>query len=98
MASALELSEALPITNRRYGRLQICATKPRCAVNTYAREREHSAKRIQVPDSVIFFCVWIFIFFSPLDSLSVRKEANLCETRKPFRADQSMGHNGKRAS
>src|SRR5436190_15496790 len=30
-ASALELSDALPITNRRYGRLQICATTPRCA-------------------------------------------------------------------
>jgi hypothetical protein len=34
-ASALELSDALPITNRRYGRLQICATTPRCAFNTY---------------------------------------------------------------
>jgi len=28
-ASALEVSDALPITNRRYGRLQIGATKPR---------------------------------------------------------------------
>jgi hypothetical protein len=27
--SALKLSNALPITNRRYGRLQICATTPR---------------------------------------------------------------------
>ena len=31
-ASALELSDALPITNRRYGRLQICATRPRRAL------------------------------------------------------------------
>jgi hypothetical protein len=31
----LELSDALPIKNRRYGRLQICATTPRCALNTY---------------------------------------------------------------
>jgi prepilin-type N-terminal cleavage/methylation domain-containing protein len=36
---ALELSDALPITNRRYGRLQICATRPRCARNTYHGER-----------------------------------------------------------
>jgi hypothetical protein len=34
-ASAFELSDALPITNRRYGRLQICATRPSCALNTY---------------------------------------------------------------
>ena len=34
-ASGLELSDALPITNRRYGRLQICATRPRCALNKY---------------------------------------------------------------
>jgi hypothetical protein len=39
-ASALELSDALPITNRRYGRLQICATKTRCALNTYDSNRE----------------------------------------------------------
>ena len=35
--SVLELSDALPITNRRYGRLQIrlqiCATRSRCALN-----------------------------------------------------------------
>src|SRR6187200_2323874 len=31
-ARALELSDALPITNRRYGRLQICATRPRRAL------------------------------------------------------------------
>jgi hypothetical protein len=35
---AFELSDALPIINRRYGRLQICATKPRCAPNTYSPE------------------------------------------------------------
>ncbi|MEO8427401.1 MAG: prepilin-type N-terminal cleavage/methylation domain-containing protein [Verrucomicrobiota bacterium] len=34
-ASALELSDALPITNRRYGRLQICAMRPRIALNPY---------------------------------------------------------------
>ncbi|MEO8425619.1 MAG: Ig-like domain-containing protein, partial [Verrucomicrobiota bacterium] len=34
-ASPLELSDTQPITNRRYGRLQICATTPRCALNTY---------------------------------------------------------------
>src|SRR4029078_4653711 len=33
-AIALELSAALPIANRRYGRLQICATKTR-ALNAY---------------------------------------------------------------
>ena len=32
-ASAIELSDALPITNRRYGRLQICATKTRIALD-----------------------------------------------------------------
>jgi hypothetical protein len=32
---ALELSDPLPITNRRYGRLQICATDQCCALNTY---------------------------------------------------------------
>ena len=32
IASALELSDALPITNWRYGRLQICATRPHCAL------------------------------------------------------------------
>jgi hypothetical protein len=37
---ALECSDALPITNRRYGRLQICATRPRCALNTYRGEGE----------------------------------------------------------
>jgi hypothetical protein len=39
-ARALELSNALPITNRRYGRLQICATMPRCALNTYPGRAE----------------------------------------------------------
>jgi hypothetical protein len=34
-ASAVELSDALPITNRRYGRLQICATRPLSALNKY---------------------------------------------------------------
>src|SRR5262245_39939238 len=34
-ASALEFSDVLPITNRRYGRLQICATRPSRAPNTY---------------------------------------------------------------
>lgn len=35
-ASALELLEPLPITNRRYGGLEICATRRRCALNTSA--------------------------------------------------------------
>jgi hypothetical protein len=35
-ANALELSDALPIKNRRYGRLEICATRPRCALNTFS--------------------------------------------------------------
>jgi hypothetical protein len=34
--NALELSDALPITNRRYSRLQICATSPRGTRNTYS--------------------------------------------------------------
>src|SRR5258705_8229379 len=38
-AHALELSDALPIANRRYGRLQICATRPRRAPNAYRGER-----------------------------------------------------------
>ena len=35
-ANALELSDAPPIKNRRYGRLEICATRPRCALNTFS--------------------------------------------------------------
>ncbi len=35
---AFELSDVPPITNRRYGRLQICATKPSRALNAYKRE------------------------------------------------------------
>ena len=42
-ASVFELSDALPITNRRYGRLQICATTPRCARNTYPPTRPDAA-------------------------------------------------------
>src|SRR6266542_2996319 len=41
--SALESSDALPIANRRYGRLQICATGPRCALYIYEHVHDHLA-------------------------------------------------------
>jgi len=43
-ASALEVWDGLPITNRQYGRLQICATRPRYALNI-CRHSAHPAGR-----------------------------------------------------
>src|SRR5437773_1997041 len=43
-ASALELSDTLPITNRRYGRLQICATTPRLCAKHLPKLRRDGAQ------------------------------------------------------
>jgi hypothetical protein len=60
--SALELSNALPITNRRYGRLQICATRPRCALNTYESlpDRLGCAWHVLAAKPCNFGCGWVF--------------------------------------
>src|SRR6266508_57559 len=52
-ASALVRSNRLPITNRRYGRLQICATRPRCALNTYP-SRTPLVAFLQAPPRRVF--------------------------------------------
>ena len=65
-ARALELSDALPITNRRNGRLQICATRPRCARNTSNRRVAADALH---SDSALHFCR-IFHLFAVVLALS----------------------------